>query len=187
MKHLIALHDSAFDALQSHTAPWALPTLARFTFATTLMVYFWASGLTKLGPGLAGLVMPSVGAYAQIFPRAMETAGYDIGQLDLWHRLVVLAGTWAEFLLPALILIGLATRLAALGMIGFVLVQTLTDLFGHGALAHPDTLGAWFDKMPDGVILDLRLFWVTVLAVLVLTGAGPLSADALLRRYATSG
>ena len=45
---------------------------------------------------------------------------------------IVVAGTVAEFILPILIAIGLFTRLAALGMIGFVIVQTLTDLFGHG-------------------------------------------------------
>ena len=60
-------------------------------------------------------------------------------------------------------------------MIGFVLVQSLTDIFGHGAAA-----GAWFDRASDAVILDQRAFWVFLLAVLVLKGAGPLSADRLL-------
>ena len=29
--------------------------LARFTFAAVLLVYFWASGLSKLGEGLLGV------------------------------------------------------------------------------------------------------------------------------------
>jgi putative oxidoreductase len=151
---------------------WLLPTLARLVFAGVLFGYFWSSALTKLD----GPFTPALGAYAQIFPKAFEAVGYDASQLGLWHRLVVLMGTWAEFALPVLIVLGLLTRLAALGMIGFVLVQSLTDLWGHGAAA-----GAWFDRASDAVILDQRAFWLLLLAALVLKGAGPLSADRLLR------
>ncbi|MEZ5714494.1 MAG: DoxX family protein [Paracoccaceae bacterium] len=178
MTQLLALHAALAHRLDR--ADWLLPTLARFIFAATLLVYFWSSALTKLGSGLTGLVRPSSGAYAQIFPRAFEAAGYDTGQLSLFHWAVALAGTWAEFLLPALIVLGLLTRLAALGMIGFVMLQTLTDLWGHGAISEPKTLGAWFDGMPDSVILDLRALWLFLLVTLVIKGAGPLSLDRLL-------
>jgi len=153
-----------------------LPVLARLLFAATLLFYFWSSGLTKLGDGVFGFMHPSAGAYAQIFPRAMEAVTYDTGQLGLFHWAVVTFGTWAEFLLPLLIVTGLACRVAALGMIGFIVVQSLTDLFGHGGLAH-GALGAWFDKAPDALILDQRAFWVFVLLVLAIKGAGPLSVD----------
>lgn len=162
----------------SGAAPWLLPTLARFVLAATLLVYFWNSALTKVGDGLFS---PSLGAYAQIFPKAFEAVGYDITKVSGFQTLVVLLGTWAEFALPALLLVGLLTRLAALGMIGFVVVQSLTDLYGHGGIEHAATLGAWFDRLPDGVILDQRLFWVFVLVLLVVKGAGPLSLDRLLR------
>jgi len=158
----------------------ALPLLARFAFAAVLMFYYWSSALTKVGDGLFGLVRPSLGAYAQIFPRAMEAAGYDTSQLGTFHWAVVTAGTLAEFALPALILVGLLTRLAALGMIGFVVLQSLTDIIGHGVDA--GTIGAWFDRVPDSIILDQRLLWVFVLLTLVLKGAGPLSLDRLLAR-----
>ena len=154
-----------------------LGTLGRFLFAAILLVYFWNSGLTKLGESI---LSPSLGAYAQIFPRQMEAVGFDVTQLGTFHYLVVMAGTYAEFILPILIVIGLLTRLAALGMIGFVLVQSLTDLFGHGGLSDPATLGGWFDGMPDGVILDQRALWVFLLLTLVIKGAGPLSLDRLL-------
>ena len=173
-------------AAKLNKAEWVLPTLARFLFAALFLMYFWVSGLTKLGDGLLGVFSPSVGAYAQIFPRAMEAAGYDSSQLSLFHTWVVLAGTWAEFLLPFLIVIGLLTRLSALGMIGFVILQTLTDLYGHGAIEEASTLGAWFDKAPDAVILDQRALWVFLLLVLVVKGAGPLSVDRLLLRNAPS-
>jgi putative oxidoreductase len=180
MNSLITLHDRAFSPLER--ADWLLPSLARLIFAGVLLAYFWASGLTKLGPGLLGLIQPSLGAYAQIFPRAMEAAGYDISQLGLMHKLIVVAGTWAEFILPLMILLGLMTRLAAVGMIGFILVMTATDLIGHGAWAQPETLGAWFDRAPDSLIMDQRALWLMLLMVVVIKGAGPLSLDRLLKR-----
>ena len=139
----------------------------------------------KVGDGILGIVKPSLGAYAQIFPRQMEAVGFDVSQLGTFHWAVVTAGTLAEFLLPLLILIGLFTRLAALGMIGFTVVQSLTDIFGHGA--DEATIGGWFDRASDALIFDQRAFWVLLLLILVIRGAGPLSVDRLLARQAVSG
>ncbi|WP_299879986.1 DoxX family protein [uncultured Sulfitobacter sp.] len=171
---------SAYSAIASRLerADWLLPTLARLVFAGVLLFYFLNSGMTKLGDGIAGIWTPSVGAYAQIFPKAIEAAGYDTEALSLFHTLVVLGGTWAEFILPVLIVIGLFTRIAALGMIGFVVVQSLTDVYGHGAT---DAIGAWFDRFADAAILDQRAFWVLMFLILVFKGAGPLSVDRALK------
>lgn len=177
---LTSIHDSLFNGIERATVP-VMTTLARFLFAAVLLFYYWNSALTKLGEGFLGFLFPSDGAYIQIFPKAVEAAGYDFSQLGTLHWLVVVAGTWAEFLLPLAIVIGLFTRLAALGMIGFVVVQTLTDLYGHGGIQHEGTLGAWFDRLPDAIVLDQRAFWVFVLLYLVFRGAGPLSVDRLLR------
>jgi len=183
MRSLIALQDRLFSIIG--TGDNALPLAARFAFAASLALYFFNSGLTKLGDGIMGIFQPSLGAYAQIFPRAMEAASYDTSQLNLFHWAVVLAGTWAEFILPVLIIVGLFTRLAALGMIGFIVVQSLTDLIGHGAWDDPAVLGGWFDRFPDGIILDQRMFWVLALAILVFKGAGWLSVDRALMRSGT--
>ena len=67
-------------------------------------------------------------------------------------------------------------------MIGFVVVQSLTDIVGHGADAA--TIGAWFDRASGALILDQRAFWVLVLLVRVFKGAGPLSLDRLWFRSA---
>lgn len=179
MTRLISWHDALADRLAA-VAPGLLPLLARAAFAAVLLVYFWASGVTKLGAGLGGIFLPSQGAYIQIFPRAVEAAGYDISQLGTYHWAVVLGGTWAEFVLPFLVVIGLATRLASLGMIGFVVVQSLTDLLGHGVDA--TTIGAWFDRASDGLILDQRTLWIVVLMIPLTMGGGWLSADAALRK-----
>ncbi|WP_417722261.1 DoxX family protein [Salipiger sp.] len=183
MDMLIRLHHRLFAAIE-RLAPEGLPLLARVTFAATLLGYFWASAATKLGDGVFGILSPSTGAYAQIFPRQFEATGYDSSQLGVFHWLVTVAGTWAEFLLPLLIVAGLFTRLASLAMIGFVAVQTLTDLYGHGALGQPETLGAWFDRVPDAPILDQRLLWLALLVPLVMLGAGALSLDRVLARRA---
>lgn len=159
------------------TAADSLPLLARLVFAGVLAQYFWASALTKLDSFPFGL---SLGAYAQIFPRTLEAAAYDTSALGFGHWLIAIAGTYAEFLLPAAIILGLATRLAALGMIGFVVVQSAVDIVGHKASAA--TIGAWFDRDSASLIADQRALWFVLLAILVLRGAGALSLDRLAAR-----
>jgi putative oxidoreductase len=177
MKALLAQYDRAV-ARAARLAPEALPLFARFTFAAVLLVYFWNSARTKLGEGLFGFLFPSDGAYIQIFPKAVEAVGYDTSQLTVFHWAVVTAGTLAELVLPLLLLIGLFTRLASVGMIGFILVQSLTDIWGHGVGG--DDLGRWFDAASGALILDQRLMWVAVLLVLTFLGAGRFSLDSLL-------
>lgn len=173
MNMLTSLHNAVFGRLDRQD--WILPTLARFLFAAVLLFYYWNSGLTKLGDGLFGVFVPSTGAYAQIWPKVLEAVSYDTSQLSIFHWAVVFAGTVTEFILPALIVVGLLTRVASLGMIGFVVMQSLTDIHGHGA--DEKTIGAWFDRVSDAHIMDQRAFWVLLLLVLVIKGAGPLSVD----------
>lgn len=184
MNTLVAAHGAAATRLDA-LAPALIPTLSRLIFAGVLLVYYWNSARTKLGDGIAGLVRPSDGAYVQIFPRAVEAAGYDFSQLGAFHWAVAVAGTWAEFVLPLLIVLGLFTRLAALGMIGFVAVQTRVDIAGHGLGA--TDIGRWFDRDPSALIADQRALWLFLLVVLVLRGAGPLSADRLLDTWRGAG
>lgn len=186
MNFLISLHDGVFARIE-RLAPAVLPTLARLVFAAVLLLYYWKSATTKLGDGVFGFIRLDPGAFVQMFPKRMEAAGYDPSALGTVHHVIAIAGTWAEFLLPLLIVIGLFTRLAALGMIGFIAVQSLTDIYGHGA--DPATIGAWFDAASGGHIADQRAFWILALLVLVFRGAGPLSVDrlALRRRTALSG
>jgi putative oxidoreductase len=116
-----------------------------------------------------------LGAYYQILPKVAEAAQFDPQMISaVWYPLVLL-GSWAEMILPLLILLGLFTRGAALGMIGFIIVQSLTDIFGHGADAA--TIGGWFDRASDALILDQRLLWVFLLLVLVVQGGGRYALD----------
>jgi putative oxidoreductase len=185
MNTLISIHNFGFERIGRLT-PAILPTLARLVFAGTLLVYFWNSAMLKLGDGILGFINISAGAYIQMFPKAFEAAGYDPSALGVAYKLIAVLGTWAEFLLPLLIVVGLMTRLASLGMIGFVLVQSLTDIYGHGVDAV--TIGTWFDAASGALIADQRAFWMLLLISLALLGGGPLSVDRLLaRRQAASG
>lgn len=155
--------------------------LFRLAFAAVLLVYFLNSASLKLGEGVFGFLFLSPSAYYQIAPQAVEAAGGDIDSIALlpWG-LIVHFGTWAEILLPLLIVAGLFTRLAALGMIGFVLVQSLVDITVHKVEA--STIGALFDHLSDSVILDQRTLWIALLLGLLLKGGGMLSLDRLLVR-----
>ena len=96
-------------------------------------------------------------------------------QLGLWHWAGGAGrGAGPNSSCRVLIVLGLFTRLAALGMVGFVVVQSLTDIFGHGAAR-----GRWFDRASDALILDQRAFWLLLFACADQKGAGPLSADRL--------
>ena len=182
MGALVRLHALVFGTVERVFGDWFLGLLARFTFAAVLLAYFWNSALTKIGPGLLGVFGLSPGAYVQIFPKRMEAVGYDPSQLSFVEHLVTHVGTYAEFLLPALIVVGLLTRLASLGMIVFIAVMTAVDITGHGVDAA--TIGAWFDRQSGAAIADDRTLWVFLLLVLVLRGPGPVSLDWVLgRRY----
>lgn len=177
MNALLNLHDRIFDTVNRLFGPWLIATAARLVFASVLLQFFWNSGKTKLGDSIFEL---SLGAYAQVFPKKLEALGYDTSMMSGFDTLVVFAGTYAEFILPAMVVIGLFTRLASIGMIGFIGVMTLVDITGHGLDAA--TIGVMFDRLPYGLIADQRLLWIFVLVVPIIYGAGPISADYLLKK-----
>ena len=85
----------------------------------------------------------------------------------------------ARSLIPLCLVVGLATRPAALAMMVFIAVMSLVDVHGHGAVP-----GALFDGDPSGVIADQRLFWFLLLMIPLVHGGGPLSLDHPIRRWA---
>ncbi|MEM6945052.1 MAG: DoxX family protein [Pseudomonadota bacterium] len=164
---------------------WLTGLAARFVFAAVLFGYYWNSALTKVGEGVGGFFQIADAAYFQIVPPVVEAAGYDASAVGLWPwGFVVTLGTYAEFVLPVLIVAGLFTRIAALGMIVFVVVQSYVDIAFHGVDA--ETVGALFDRIPTATIMDQRALWIFLLLVLVIKGAGELSLDALIAKVARS-
>ncbi|WP_323771321.1 DoxX family protein [Antarctobacter sp.] len=177
MDRLLSLHHAIFAPVERLGAP-LIPLLTRLVFAATLLRYYWNSAGTKVWDrkgeeGLFDFFTLESGTYAQMFPKAFEAAGYNPAKLGFAYDIVAYAGTYAEWLLPLLIVVGLFTRLAALGMIGFVVVQTFVDVTGHGA-----ALGRLFDT--GYALIDERTLWIFGLTILVIRGAGAVSLDRLL-------
>ena len=179
---LIDLYGRSIGRAEAALDGWFLGLLARFVFAAVLLVYYLNSAATKVGEGIAGFFAVGDNAYFQILPSVVEAYGYDASQVPFFPwDIIVFAGTYAEFILPLLIVLGLFTRLAAIGMIGFTLVQSTVDIVFHGVDAK--TIGSWFDRLPDAAILDQRAFWVFLLLVLVVKGAGVVSLDGVLGKF----
>ncbi len=157
---------------------WLMGLFARLVFAAVLFIYFLNSAFTKFEGGPFSI---ADAAYFQIIPPIVEAAGYDASQVAFipWG-LMVYAGSYAEIILPLLVVLGLFTRIAAVGMIVFVLVQSYVDIAFHHADAA--TIGAWFDNLSNAVILDQRALWVFLFAYLALKGAGMVSLDFVLSR-----
>ncbi|MGI9491560.1 MAG: DoxX family protein [Geminicoccaceae bacterium] len=173
-----SLHDKVFGGIQRGFENWFLGLLARLVFAAVLFMYFFNSALKKIGDGPLGFLEISSGAYAQIMPSIAEAYNYDATQIPLIpYKLIAYAGTYAEFVLPILIIIGLFTRIAAIGMIVFVLVQSYVDIAFHNV--GESTIGAWFDNISNSAILDQRALWVFLFVYLVVRGAGAISLDYL--------
>ena len=175
------LHNGIFDFVQRILQDWFPGLLSRFVFAAVLFMYFINSAKTKVGEGVTGFFTIDDGAFIQILPTVMEQYGYDSTQIPLFpYQLIVYAGTYAEFILPLLIVLGLFTRIAAVGMVVFVFVQSVVDITAHHA--DDTTIGAWFDRISDSAILDQRALWVFLLIYLAVYGAGKVSLDYLLSR-----
>ena len=181
MSGLVRIYTGVFHAIERFLEPWFLGLLARFVFAGVLFLYFFNSAQTKVGDGIAGFFQVQAGAFFQILPAVIERFNYDPSQVPFFpYGLMVYAGTYGEFILPVLVVIGLFTRVAALGMIVFVAVQTYVDILFHQVDA--ETVGALFDRISNSAISDQRTLWLFPLLYLIVKGPGLLSLDWLFGR-----
>jgi len=174
-----SLYTQITGAIERLTDGWLLGLLARFLFAAVLFVYFFNSAMTKFS---GWPLFIDDAAYFQILPPIVEAAGYDVSQVSFipWG-LIVFAGSHGEIILPLLLVLGLFTRIAALGMIVFVVVQSYVDIVFHGVDAA--TIGSWFDNLSNAAILDQRALWVFLFIYLAFKGPGKISLDYVLGRY----
>jgi putative oxidoreductase len=176
---LRSLHDSFFKGLEGLAKGWFLGLAARLVFSSVLMMFFLNSAATKVGSGFPGALIPTSGAYAQMLPPVAEQYGYNADKIPfLPYGAIVYLGTYAEFILPVLILVGLFTRLSSLAFLGFIGVMTYVDINFHGVDAK--AIGEVFDRIQDAAISDQRLLWCFPLVYLLIKGSGVLSLDAIL-------
>jgi NADH dehydrogenase/putative oxidoreductase len=124
---------------------------------------FWMSGLASLADWQATL--SHAAALATI--------------TGMHPHLLATAGTGLRLLMPPLLLLGLATRLAALPLLALAIPGAMT-----GAIAGPIT-GA-FSVASGGIaanhVADAPLLWALLATWYVTVGAGALSLDALIAR-----
>ena len=113
---------------------------------------FWRSGQTKVVEG----------TWFQLSDTTYELFRTEYAGVPLPSELAAVLANSAEHVLPALLLMGLFTRGAALGLLGMTMVIQL--------FVYPD---AWWPE---------HSLWAALALVLVLRGGGLLSLDAVLIR-----
>lgn len=178
---LLGLYDATVSAAVGLLDGWFTGLVARFAIFSVLGMYYLSSAWKGLDGSLANLFSPTDSTFITMFPQAFEAAGYDTSALAFFpYTPVAVLGTIGELVLPILVLVGLFTRIAAVGLAIVVAVQSYVDVTGHGL--DEKSIGAPFDRLPDAVIWDQRLLWIALLAILAVRGPGLLSIDAILRR-----
>jgi putative oxidoreductase len=108
--------------------------------------------------GIAAPATPRSGAAVIVDKLTFETQPAD---LPVTPALAAYLFTYAEFVLPICLVLGFATRLAALGLLGLTAALQLYVAPSMWWTAH--------------------VYWVAILLVLVTAGPGAISLDALIR------
>ena len=140
-------------ARQLFVTPWLHPlgdALLRLFVRIALAGPFFMSGRTKVVEG----------SWFTISDSAYGLFESEYSGVHLPPHFAALAATTAEHLLPLLLLLGLGTRAAALGL--FAMTMTI-QIF-----VYPD---AWW---------NVHMTWVALALTVILLGPGRLSVDALL-------
>ncbi len=141
-----------FDRLLALFGSRWLEALALLFTRVTLAGVFWRSGRTKVEDGS--------------FMTLSDTTFYlfeeEYARVPLPSELAAYMATFAEHLFPLLLVIGLATRLSALALIGMTLVIQI--------FVYPE---AWW---------SVHALWIAMALHLVTRGGGGLSVDRLIRK-----
>lgn len=143
---MLALYDRAIRVV-SH--PYA-EAIALLMVRLALAGVFWRSGRTKIAEGTL-LTISDTTYY--LFQE-------DYRNVPLPPDLAALLATGAEHLFPVLLLLGLATRLSALALLGMTMIIQV--------FVFPE---AWW---------SVHSLWVALALVLIVRGGGLASVDALI-------
>ncbi len=129
---------------------------------------FFLSGQTKIeGPrvpislNLRGFDDFSIVLPVEIKPSTFRMFETDYANLPLQPTLAAYLFTYAEFVLPICLILGFATRFAALGLLVMVVLMQVYVVPGMWWAAH--------------------VYWVSILMVLLSVGPGAISIDGLIR------
>lgn len=131
------------------SAPWIDAVMLLFV-RISLAGIFWRSGRTKVDEG----------SWLAVSDTAKILFEEEYKGVPLPPEFAAYMATYAEHLLPALLVIGLFTRLSALGLLGMTMVIQI--------FVYPE---AWW---------QVHIIWVALALVLIVRGGGKLSLDSLL-------
>jgi putative oxidoreductase len=113
---------------------------------------FWRSGRTKVDEG----------SWLSVSDTAKFLFEEEYKSVPLPAEFAAYLATYAEHLFPALLFIGLFTRLSALALLGMTMVIQI--------FVYPE---AWW---------SVHIIWVALALVLIVRGPGAISVDALLAK-----
>ena len=113
---------------------------------------FWRSGRTKVDEG----------SWLSVSDTAKFLFEEEYKNVPLPAEFAAYMATYAEHLFPALLFIGLFTRLSALALLGMTMVIQI--------FVYPE---AWW---------SVHIIWVALALVLIVRGPGAISVDALLAK-----
>ena len=133
------------------SSPFAEAAALLFT-RVAIAGIFWRSGLTKVVEG----------SWLTLSDSAKELFRSDYAGVPLPPEISSHMALYAETLLPILLVLGLLTRLSALGLLGMTLVIQI--------FVFPE---AWW---------QVHIVWVSMALILIVRGGGKLSVDQLLNR-----
>ena len=145
--------------------PYALVALAlRFIMARV----FFLSGQAKIEGPRSIPIRPGIGdlEFSVILPAGIKDATFQMFEaqyagLPVAPAVAAYLFTYAEFVLPICLVLGFATRLAALALLAMtVLLQVYV--------------------MP-GMLWSAHVYWAAILLVLMTVGPGAISVDAMIR------
>jgi putative oxidoreductase len=149
MQRIASLYDRVVTLLASRTAESVALLLVRVALAGI----FWRAGRSKLVEG----------SWFEISDATRYLFEVEYAAVPLPPEIAAPMATIGEHLFPALLLIGLATRLSATALLAMTLVIQF--------FVYPD---AWWAT---------HILWVALAGVLVVRGGGALSLDALIGRW----
>lgn len=142
-----------FERINAIIRAIARPSLTQFVLRFALAVPFWRSGVLKWD-GFLQLNDNAVLLFTTVFKLHLPGGPYDFPAPGVF----AFAAGSAEILLPILLVLGLATRLAALGLLLMTLIVELT--------------------VPDG--WPLHLTWAAMALGIMAWGPGWISLDHLI-------
>lgn len=151
--NLATIYRRTIALLESRPVEWTVLLFVRVVFAGI----FWRSGATKVVDG----------TWFQIKPETYDLFSTDFSGVPLEPHLAANLSNAAEHIFPLLLVLGLATRFSAAGLLVMTMVIQI--------FVFPD---AWWPT---------HSLWVALALVLITRGPGLFSIDALIAKLQPRG